>query len=347
MGPELAAVALSAGVATAVGALGALLVVRVARRSISTAAAAAPVVVVLSVAAGVWASSRAMFLAPSDSATILLVLLAAVPIAAFVGVLIARRIHRAERRAAEVTAGRDAERAVEASRREMVAWVSHDLRTPLAGLRAMAEALEDGVAPDPPRYLTRMLEEIDRMGGMVDDLLALSRLQSGALVLAREQVSLADLVSDSLAAARPLAETAGVRLSGHADGPVSADVDARWLSRAVGNLVVNAVRHTPPDGSVVVTAEGDADDVIISVSDGCGGIAPTDLPRVFDAGWRATRARSPGAGEGAGLGLAVVRGVAEAHGGRIGVRNEGPGCRFDLRLPKAGAAPGTRTSVAT
>jgi signal transduction histidine kinase len=335
MEPELAAVALSAGVAAGVAVLGAALVVTIARRSVSTAAAAAPVVVVLSLAAGVWASSRAMYLTASDSATILLVLLAAVPIAAFVGVLIARRVHAAERRAAEVSASRDAERAVEASRREMVAWVSHDLRTPLAGLRALAEALEDGVAPEPGRYLGRMLEEIDRMGGMVDDLLALSRLQSGALVLAREHVSIADLVSDALAGARPLAEAAGVRLTGQAKGATFADVDERWLSRAVGNLVVNAVRHTPPDGSVVVTAEGDAEAVVISVSDACGGIAPADLPRVFEAGWRGTQARSPVPGEGAGLGLAVARGVAEAHGGGVDVRNEGPGCRFDLTLPRA------------
>lgn len=336
MEAELAAVALAAGVAGAVAALGAWLVVAGARRSVSVAAAAAPLVVVLSLAAGVWASSRAMFLAESDAATMLLVLLAAVPIAALVGVLIARRIHSAERRAADLAAGRDAEREIEASRRAMVAWVSHDLRTPLAGLRAMAEALEDGVAPEPERYLARMLEEIDRMGGMVDDLLALARLQSGSLTLTLEDVSLADVVSDSLAAARPLAVAGRVRLSGSADGPVSAQVDARWLSRAVANLVVNAIRHTPPDGSVVVRAGPDPGGVVISVSDSCGGIEPVDLPRVFEPGWRHTQARSPGPGEGAGLGLAVVRGVAEAHGGAVAVRNEGAGCRFDVVLPASG-----------
>lgn len=337
MGPELAAVALSAGVVTAVAALGAVAVLRLSRRSVSLAAAAAPVVVVLSLAAGVWASSQAMFLTASDSATILLVLGAAVPIAALVGVLIARRIHHAERDAAVARANRDTERAVEASRREMVVWVSHDLRTPLAGMRAMTEALQDGVAEEPQRYLDRMLEEIDRMGAMVDDLLAVARLQSGALTLAVEEVSLADLVSDALAAATPLARAGRVRLSGSADGPVPAPVDARWLSRAVGNLVVNAIRHTPPDGSVAVRADRSAREVRISVTDECGGIRPEDLARVFEPGWRGTQARSPARGEGAGLGLAVVRGVAEAHGGRVGVRNEGGGCRFDVSLPVARA----------
>lgn len=333
MGPELRAVALAATIAAVVAALGAGAVAVLARRSPARAAAAAPIVVVLSLAAGVWASSRAMFLTAADSATMLLVLLAAVPIAALFGVLIARRIHDSERQAAALAAARESEREIEASRREMVGWVSHDLRTPLAGMRAMAEALQDGVSPDPARYLARLLSEVDRMSAMVEDLLALSRLQSDTLTLALEQVSLADLISDSLAGARALAESKDVRLSGSAAGPVPAQVDARWVSRAVANLVVNAIRHTPPDGSVVVTAAPDPGGVVIAVRDGCGGIDPAHLDRVFEPGWRGTPDRSPDQGQGAGLGLAVVRGVAQAHGGQVTVRNEGGGCRFDLTLP--------------
>lgn len=332
MGPELRAVALSAGVATAVAALGAWAVARLSRRSVSFAAATAPVVVVLSVAAGVWASSRAMYLTAADSATILLVLLAAVPIAAGVGVLIARRIHRAERRAAEEAAAREAEREIEATRRDMVTWVSHDLRTPLAGIRAMAEALADGVAPDPERYLRRTVEEVDRVSSMVEDLLALSRLQSGA-PLALDHASLADLVSDNLATASPLAGARRVRLSGTAQGPVPAVVDTAQMSRALMNLVVNAIRHTPPDGAVVVEAHSEADTAVVRVADGCGGIPAEELGRVFEPGWRGTAARSPGPDEGAGLGLAIARGIVEAHGGSVEVRNEGPGCRFEVRLP--------------
>ncbi len=146
-----------------------------------------------------------MFLTEADTATMLLVLAAAIPIAAGVGILIAVRIQRAEHAAAEEAAARDAEREIEGSRREMVTWVSHDLRTPLAGIRAMAEALEDGVAEDPQRYLTQMVGDVERMSEMLDDLLALSRLLSGALSLTLEHINLADVVSENLASARALA----------------------------------------------------------------------------------------------------------------------------------------------
>ena len=333
MGPELRAVALAAGVAAVVALVGAWIVAVVSRRSPSLAAALAPVVVVLSLVAGIWASSRAMFLSESDSATMLLVLLAAVPIAAGVGIGIALRIHRAERQAAEEAAARDAEREIEASRRAMVAWVSHDLRTPLAGIRAMAEALEDGVSEDPQRYLGRIVADVQRMSAMLDDLLALSRLNSGTLTLTMERINLADLVSEGLASAHPLARARGIRLSGSADGPVMALADSREISRALTNLVTNAIRHTPPDGAVTVEAHAEPDAAVISVADQCGGIAPEDLPLVFEPGWRGTRARTPTPGEGAGLGLAIVNGVTLAHGGTVDVHNVGTGCRFDMRLP--------------
>lgn len=333
MGPELRAVALSAGVAAAVAALGAWIVVLVARRSPPVAAALAPVVVVGSLAAGIWASSRAMFLSETDSATMLLVLLAAVPIAAGVGVLIAVRIHRAERLAAEEAAARDAERAIEGSRRDMVAWVSHDLRTPLAGIRAMAEALHDGVVVDPQRYLGRIVSDVERMSSMLDDLLALARLHSGTLTLTLERINLADLVSEGLASAHPLATARGIRLSGSADGPVMALVDSREISRALTNLLTNAIRHTPSDGAVTIEAHTEPDTAVVSVADQCGGIAAEDLTRVFEPGWRGTQARTPTPGEGAGLGLAIVNGVTLAHGGTVDVHNDAGGCRFEIRLP--------------
>lgn len=342
-GPELQAVVLSAGVAAVVGLVGALLVEVLSRRSAPAGAVAAPLVVVLSLAAGVYASARAMILSEKDSATVLLVLLAAVPIAVGVGVLIAARIGKLSREAAQAVAARDRDREVEDSRRELVAWVSHDLRTPLAGMRAITEALQDGVASDPSAYLDRLRAEILRMSSMVDDLLALSRLQSPRATLARDIVSLQDLVSDSVAAAQPLAVAKGVTLSGSADAEVTATVDARELGRAMSNLVVNAIRHTPTGGHVVVTVGTDGGagppQVVLGVEDGCGGIPDEALPRVFDAGWRGTGARTPGEGEGAGLGLAIVRGVAEAHGGTAAVRNLGDGCRFELRLPVQPAGP--------
>jgi signal transduction histidine kinase len=331
-GPELQAVALSAVVAAILGTLGALLVLALARRSVAAAAALAPLVVVGSVAAGVYASARAMFLSDRDSATVLLVLLASLPIALAVGWVIAARIQQVTRMAALAAAASQRDREVEAGRRELVAWVSHDLRTPLAGMRALTEALQDGVAADPADYLARLGGEVMRMSSMVDDLLALSRLQSASLTLRRESVAVADLVSDAVAACQPLAESGGVRLTGSVDLPVAASVDASEVSRAVGNLVVNAIRHTPAGGEVTVRVGADHGDAVVSVEDGCGGIPEDVLGRVFEAGWRGTRARTPG-DAGAGLGLSIVRGVATAHGGSALVRNVDGGCRFELRVP--------------
>ena len=343
-GVQTQAVLLSAGVAAAVGVAGAFAVVWLARRSPARAAVAAPLVVVLSVGAGVYASARAMFLADRDSTTVLLVLLAALPAAVAVGAVTARRVQRLTRLRAREAAAAERDREVETRRRELVAWVSHDLRTPLAGMRALTEALQDGVADDPADYLHRMRGEVLRMSSMVDDLLALSRLQSADLRLERARASVADIVSDVVARVQPVAEAAGVRLSGRADDPSIADVDPREVSRAVANLVTNAIRHTPREGVVHVSvatrtprdpATACAE---VAVEDGCGGIAVEALDRVFEAGWRGTGARTPGPGEGAGLGLAIVRGVAEAHGGRAAVTNRPGGCRFTLTLPVGAAA---------
>ena len=333
------AVLLSAGVAAAVGVIGAIMLVWLARRSPARAAVAAPLVVVLSVAAGVYASARAMVVSDRDSTTVLLVLLAAVPVAVVVGVVTARRVQNLTRQRALDMAAAERDREVEAGRRELVAWVSHDLRTPLAGMRALTEALQDGVATDPADYLDRMRLEVMRMSEMVDDLLALSRLQSSGLRLDRVRSSVADVVSEVVAFSQPVAQAAGVRLSGHADGPAFADIDPGEVSRAVANLLTNAVRHTQPGGAVSVTVstrtagEPATHRAEVAVQDACGGIPSEALPRVFEAGWRGTGARTPRPGAGAGLGLAIVRGVAEAHGGEATVANHAEGCRFVIWLP--------------
>lgn len=343
MNVSLDAVALAAGVTFGLGLIGAVLVLAAARRRVVVAAAGAPLVVVLSLAAGVWASSRAMFLEPADSTTMLLVLAAAVPVALGVGLVIAVRIHSLNRAAARAEMERLREHEVEAQRRELVTWVSHDLRTPLAGMRAITEALEDGLAADPTAYLQRLRTDIGRMDAMVDDLLALSRLQSPGLRLRREQVSLTDLVSDAVAATQPLADEAGVTLHGTTE-PVMVVADAGEVGRAVGNLLVNAIRHTPSGSRVEVGVhehddQGRGQRAVVTVSDGCGGIPDDQLARVFETGWRGSRARTPDEG-GAGLGLAIVRGVADAHGGSAHVTNVGPGCRFTLELPSEATSPG-------
>jgi signal transduction histidine kinase len=230
------------------------------------------------------------------------------------------------------------ERALEASRRELVAWVSHDLRTPLAGLRAMAEALEDEVVTEAEtvrRYHAQIRAEAERLAAMVDDLFELSRIHAGALRLSRQRIGLGDLVSETVAGTEPLARAKGVRLRGRAPDVLPVEVDAAEFGRALRNLVVNAIRHTPADGGVEIVAAAEDGMACVTVSDACGGIPDEDLPRLFEVAFRGEAARTPGGG--AGLGLAIARGIVEAHKGEIGVSNAGKGCRFVVRLPLGAA----------
>jgi signal transduction histidine kinase len=237
-----------------------------------------------------------------------------------------------------LTQARSRERALEASRRELVAWVSHDLRTPLAGLRAMAEALEDQVVIDPrevSQYHTQIRREVDRLTLMIDDLFELSRIHAGALRLSKRMTGLEDLVAEVVASADPVARAKGVRLTGAAVRGMPVFVDSAEMGRALRNLVTNAIRHTPADGGVDVLAEVQGGLACVTVSDACGGIPPDDLPRVFDVAFRGESARTPGPQSGGGLGLSIARGIVEAHSGQIAVRNAGPGCQFLIRMPLA------------
>ncbi|GAA0958253.1 HAMP domain-containing sensor histidine kinase [Actinocorallia libanotica] len=279
--------------------------------------------------------SRAGFVAPADP-----------PIAELAALAAAL-----EETGSRLKAAQERERALDASRRDLIAWISHDLRTPLAGLRAMAEALEDGVATEPDRYHTRIRTEVERLSGMVDDLFELSRIQAGSLELTLARVSVYDLVDDAITTARPLAEQHRVRLRDGGVTPLPVRVDAHGITRVLGNLLVNAIRATPADGTVAVSARREGDLVVLAVEDTCGGIPEQDLPRVFDTGWRGGQARTPTpdpataavpaahqrrhGDTGAGLGLAIVRGITEAHSGHVSVRNTPAGCRFELSLPTA------------
>jgi signal transduction histidine kinase len=231
------------------------------------------------------------------------------------------------------------EQALEASRRELVAWVSHDLRTPLAGLRAMAEALEDQVVIDPrevSHYHSQIRRETDRLTAMIDDLFELSRIHSGTLRLSRRLVGLEDVVAEVVASTEPMARAKGIRLGGSAVRGMPVLIDSAEMGRAVRNLVTNAIRHTPPQGTIEVIGEIQAGLACVSVSDECGGIPDGDLPRVFDVAFRGESARTPDPqGGGAGLGLSIARGIVDAHSGQITVRNTGPGCQFTIRLPLA------------
>ncbi len=304
-------------------------------RSVALNIAALVAVPILSVLLFVVSISRFMFTTELRWAAVTCALLAVavVPVA----VLLGRRIATA---AMAAEAQRVAERAAEASRRELVAWVSHDLRTPLAGIRAMSEALEDAVIVDPgeiAHYARRINVESVRLSGMIDDLFELSKINAGALKLNFHDIAVEGLVADAMESTAPSARQRGVHLDARTEGrwPTVSGSDAE-LSRVLRNLLVNAVRHTNPDGTVTLTAGVDGREAWLAVQDGCGGIPESDLPKVFDVAFRGTPARSPMPDTGgAGLGLAIALGLVEAHGGRIAVRNHGAGCRFEVRLPIA------------
>jgi len=234
------------------------------------------------------------------------------------------------------------QQALEASRRELVAWVSHDLRTPLAGLRAMAEALEDQVVTDPrevSRYHSQIRVETERLAVMIDDLFELSKIHAGALRLSRRVAGLEDVVAEVVASAEPVARAKRIRLTGSAVRGMPVLIDSAEFGRAVRNLMINAIRHTPPNGTIEVIGEIRSGMACVSVADECGGIPPGDLSRVFDVAFRGESARTPDPSGGAGLGLSIARGIVEAHSGEISVSNTGPGCEFLITLPLARPAP--------
>lgn len=366
-------VALAGGTAGVAAMVGALVLRTMRTRTIGVQSAAVALVAVTSVGIGAWAGARAMFLSNHDLGALAVMLLAAGAVGVGAALLLGRRVGRISRSLAEVaralgdgngnvasgsapppapqelarlraeldltsTRLEEAgvrERALDASRRELVAWVSHDLRTPLAGIRAVIEALEDGVVQDAEtiaRYHTTVREEADRLAALVDDLFELSRTQAGVLRLHLERVSLGDLVSDAIAGAAPTAAAKGVRLEGRLDRQSpSLSVSAPEVLRALRNIIENAIRHTPSDGTVIVEAGLDAGHAYVSVADDGGGIPEPDLVRVFDVAFQGDVARTPGTG--AGLGLAIARGLIEAHQGEVTVRNQDGGARFTVRLP--------------
>ncbi len=236
-------------------------------------------------------------------------------------------------------------RAVEDSRRELVAFMSHDLRTPLAGLRALAEGLEDGVVEDQPGALRQMRQTVERMNGLVDDLFELSRLQAGTSGAGQQpgaMVSVLELSHDVVGELGAYAKQRGVALVLEAppdDDRLAVHGNGDELARALTNLVGNAIRHTGRDGSVSLSSgRGDDGRIRVAVTDGCGGIAEPDLDRLFDVGWRAAPDRSS-EDAGAGLGLAIAKGIVEAHSGSVGVSNVRGGCRFEVHLPGSRRLP--------
>jgi signal transduction histidine kinase len=291
---------------------------------------------VVAVAFGLLVAAQAMFVSSHDLSALVVVVAGAGTAGVLGALALATELDRARRRLLEAA---DRERALESSRRELVAWVSHDLRTPIAGIRAMVEALDDGIVDEPlevRRYHLQLMTEADRLARLVDDLFELSRIEAGALAVSMERVALGELVSDVVASAAVMAEAKGVRVDGRVDGrPPDVAGSAPELARVVRNLLDNAIRHTPPGGAVEVAVRGGDHHVEVSVLDGCGGIPAYDLDRVFDLAYRGDAARTPSTSGGAGLGLAIARGLVDVLDGDIAVRNEPGGCRFTVRLPRA------------
>ncbi len=238
--------------------------------------------------------------------------------------------------AAQLQAADRKQRELDLLRRDLIAWVSHDLQTPLASVRAIVEALADGMVEDPDtaqRYLKTAQRDVESLSALIDDLFQMAQLDAGGLQLDRTPTDVGDLVSDALESFTPVARARGVALTGAGREAGVASLDARRIARVLANLIGNALTHTPAGGQVTIAARRSAQTLELVVADTGAGIAPDDLPHVFDRFYRGERARSR-AGGGAGLGLAIARGLVEAHGGRIELASTlGRGTTFTVQLP--------------
>jgi signal transduction histidine kinase len=265
-----------------------------------------------------------MIVEPTDALIVAGIALYCGALAVLVGRTLARRV--SERLAAE-----------ERARRSLFAAVSHDLRTPITSLQLLVEAIDDEVVSEDARkdYLARLATHVRALSALIDDLFELSRLEAGDIRWSMEQVRIEELVSETVAAMAPSAEAKHVAVRAELDGALPASANPEQIQRVLFNLIQNAIRHTPADGSVVVRAERLGGEVEIEVADTGEGIADADRARVFDAFFQggARAARSDG---GAGRGLVIVRAIVEAHGGRIWLADGRPGgTRVRFSLPAA------------
>jgi signal transduction histidine kinase len=216
------------------------------------------------------------------------------------------------------------------TRRELVAWASHDLRTPLANMQAMLEALEDGLG-DPEEYIPVLLEQVRVLSLLVEDLFELARIDAGALTLEMHRLPVAPVVSSSLRGVEAEARSRHVTLAAEVEDDLTARFAPEKVERVLMNLLTNALRHTPSDGVVAIRVEPHAGEVQVAVEDTGEGLDAEAQERMFERFWRGDQSRSS---RGAGLGLAIARGLVEAHGGRIWAEDrEGGGARICFTLP--------------
>ena len=231
------------------------------------------------------------------------------------------------------------QRDLESMRRDLIAWVGHDLQTPLASMRAILEALSDGVVDEPEmvkRYLLTAQRDVMSLSALIDDLFQMSQLDAGGFPLNRAESSLSDLVSDTLESFSQIAKQQEITLEGQVETDVDPVLmDTQAIGRVLNNLISNALRHTPANGRVSVWVRRSTSGVDVTVSDTGEGIRAQDIPHIFESSYRGDASRSRNRGtSGAGLGLAIARGIVQAHGGEIQVQSEpGKGTQFTFHLP--------------
>lgn len=229
------------------------------------------------------------------------------------------------------------QRELDSLRRDLIAWVSHDLQTPLTSMRAILEALSDGVVEDPEtvkRYLHTAQRDVRSLSSLIDDLFQMAQLDAGGFPLNQADASLSDLVSDTLESFTQLAKQQEITLEGNVDPDVDpVRMDTQAIGRVLNNLIGNALRHTPAKGRVSVWVRRMGKRTEVTVSDTGEGIRAEDLPHVFERFYRGEKSRNRITG-GAGLGLAIARGIVQAHGGDIRVESEiGKGTQFTFYFP--------------
>ena len=238
--------------------------------------------------------------------------------------------------AAQLQTADQKQRELENLRRDLIAWISHDLQTPLASMRAVLEALSDGVVQDLEtvnRYLSIAQRDVRSLSVLIDDLFQMAQLDAGGIPLDKADSSLSDLISDTLESFSELASRQNISLEGSADPKVDPVImDTQRIGRVLNNLIGNALRYTPKGGMVEVRAQRAGSSVEVSVRDSGDGIRPEDIPNIFQSFYRGEKSRSRSTG-GAGLGLAIARGIVRAHGGEIRVESKPGNTCFIFSLP--------------
>jgi signal transduction histidine kinase len=364
------------GASVGVGAVVALVLWALRRSSITSQLVVVTLGTVGAVAAGALVSAQTMFAAERPYAAMTLVLVSSGTASVLIGLSLSERVRResdslaraartlgspgavapiAEPQTDELarlghelalTARRlDESRAyaaqLDTSRRELVAWISHDLRTPLARIRAIVEALEDGVVTGPAdvsSFHARLRGEADRLTALVDELFELSRINAGALRLDLQELELADLVSDLVASFTPLADARGIELRAEQHGSPVVRASMEHIERAISNLLDNAIRYSREASVVAIDIGERGADAYVAISDSCGGISSEELVAMFDTSAIPRHGANRDEGAASGLGLAIAKGLIDAHEGSVSAEDANGGCRFTVTLPIAASA---------